>query len=120
MNHKDNNINNPRIKDLILELSQLMGPNVNTTMFEEIFTDIALIGNEHNDIGDHKLLHKALAELRRAITMFLPHRDKRKVAIFGSSRVSDSHPNYKLALELAQGLTRHDYQVITGAQEGET
>ncbi len=118
MSQKDKSVNHPRIKDLILELSQLMGPNANTAMFEEIFTDIAFIGTEHNDVGDHKLIHKALSELRKALKMFLPYRDKRKVAIFGSSRVSDSHPNYKLALELAQGLTRQNYQVITGAGGG--
>ena len=77
-----------------------------------------MIGKDHQNAGDHKLIHKALAELRTALKMFLPYREKRKVAIFGSSRVSDSHPNYKLALELAQGLTHQNYQVITGAGGG--
>lgn len=118
MNHKSKQLNHPRMEALILELSQLMGPNAKPAMFEDIFTDIALIGKEHQDVGDHKLIHKALAELRTALKLFLPHREKRKVAIFGSSRVSDTHPNYKLALELAQGLTRHNHQVITGAGGG--
>jgi uncharacterized protein (TIGR00730 family) len=118
MNHQSKKLNHPRMEALILELSKLMSPNANPAMFEEIFTDIALIGNEHKDVGDHKLIHKALSELRKALKMFLPHRDKRKVAIFGSSRVSNSHPNYKLALELAQGLAHQNYQVITGAGGG--
>lgn len=118
MNHKDKQLNHPHIEALIHELSQLMGPNAKPTMFEEIFTDLALIGREHKDVSDHKLIHKALAELRSALKMFLPHRNKRKVAIFGSSRVSDAHPNYKLALELAQGLVQQNYQVITGAGGG--
>ena len=118
MNHKDKHINNTQIETLIHELSQLMGPSAKPAMFEEIFSDLALIGTEHKDVGDHKLIHKALAELRSAMKMFLPHRKKRKVAIFGSSRVSDSHPNYKLALELAQELVRQNYQVITGAGGG--
>ena len=118
MNHKDKHVNQSHIETLIHEISQLMGPNANPAMFEQIFTDIAMIGKEHKDVGDHKLIHKALAELRSALKMFLPHRDKRKVAIFGSSRVSDSHPNYKLTLELAQGLAGENYQVITGAGGG--
>ena len=118
MNHKDKSLNHPRIEALIRELSQLLGPNAKPEMFEEMFTDLALIGTEHQDSGDHKLIHKTLAELRTALKIFLPYRDKRKVAVFGSSRVSDSHPNYKLALELAQGLTRQNYQVITGAGGG--
>ncbi|MZG30794.1 MAG: LOG family protein [Nitrospinae bacterium] len=118
MNQKDNNINQSRIEELVLELSQLMSPNAKPAMFEEIFADLALIGSEHKDEGDHKLLHKAISELRRAFKVFLPYRNKRKVAIFGSGRVSESHPNYKLALELAQKLVVHDYQVITGAGGG--
>lgn len=118
MNHKDNQIDHPRIEALIHELSQLLGPNAKPAMFEEIFTNLALIGKEHEDAGDHKLIHKALAELRKALKVFLPHRDKRKVAIFGSSRVNESHPNYKLAMELAQGLILQDYQVMTGAGGG--
>ena len=118
MNPKSKKLDHPRMEALILELSQLMGPNANPKMFEDIFTDIALIGKDHQDTGDHKLIHKAFAELHTALKMFLPYREKRKVAIFGSSRVSDSHPNYKLALELAQGLTHQNYQVITGAGGG--
>jgi hypothetical protein len=118
MNHKNHTLDHPRIAALIRELSQLMGPNAKPSMFEQIFTDLAMIGIEHEDPGDHKLIHKALAELRGSMEMFLPHRDKRKVAIFGSSRVKDSHPNYKLALELAQGLVQKGYQVITGAGAG--
>ena len=118
MNHKSHDLNHPRVEALIRELSQLMGPNAKPSMFEEMFTDLALIGLEHQDLGDHKLIHKALAELRESMEMFLPHRGKRKVAVFGSSRVSNSHPNYKLALELAEGLVRQGYQVITGAGGG--
>ncbi len=118
MDQEDNNINHPRIEELVHELSQLMSPNAKPAIFEEIFADLALIGREHKDEGDHKLLQKAISELRRALAIFLPHRNKRKVAIFGSGRVSESHPNYKLALELAQALVLHDYQVITGAGGG--
>ncbi len=113
-----NNINHPRIEALIRELSQLMGPSAKAGMFEEIFTDLALIGLENPDRGDHKLIHKTLKELRQALDMFLPHREKRKVAIFGSARTSDSNPNYQLAMELAKGLAKKHYQVITGAGGG--
>ncbi len=118
MSPKNKKLDHPRIEALIRELSQLMGPDAKAKIFEDMFTDLALIGREHPDHGDHKLIHKALHELREALTTFLPHRDKRKVAVFGSSRTNDSHPDYKLALELAQGLTRQGYQVITGAGGG--
>ena len=118
MNHQDNNLNHPRVEALIRELSQLMGSDAKAEMFEEIFTDLALIGRKNTALGDHKLIHKTLRELREALKLFLPYRHIRKVAIFGSARVSESHPNYKLALELAQGLAQEDFLVLTGAGGG--
>ena len=118
MKDEDSKLNHPRMEALIRELSQLMGPGAKAGMFEKIFTDLALIGRKNPNLGDHKLIHKTLHELRKSLTLFLPHRNKRKVAIFGSARVSDSHPNYEIALELAQGLVKKNYQVITGAGNG--
>ena len=118
MNHENKNLNHPRVEALIRELSQLMGPDANTGMFEEMFTDLALLGRENQDNSDHKLIQKTLRELRESLTLFLPFRSKRKVVVFGSRRVSDSHPNYKLAMELAQGLVHQGFQVITEAGGG--
>ena len=92
-----------------------MGPNAKPELFEEMFTDLVLIGRKHQDTGDHKLIHKALADLHTTLKFFFKNRNKRKVAIFGSGRVVNTHPNYKLAFELAQGLVRQNYHVISGA-----
>ena len=43
MKHEDNNL--PHIEALIRELSQLMGPDAKTRLFEKIFSDIALHRN---------------------------------------------------------------------------
>ena len=53
MNPKSKKLNHPRVEALIRELSQLMGPGAKTGMFEEMFTDLALIGRENQDLGDH-------------------------------------------------------------------
>ena len=118
MTGRNHNLNHPRMEALIQALTQLMGPDAKAGIFEKIFTDLALIGMENPSLGDHKLIHKTLQELRESLCMFLPHRGKRKVAVFGSARVDDSHPNYRLALELARGLAKKNYQVITGAGGG--
>ena len=70
MNPKSKKLNHPRVEALIRELSQLMGPGAKTGMFEEMFTDLALIGRENQDLGDHKLIHKTLQELRESLTLF--------------------------------------------------
>jgi uncharacterized protein (TIGR00730 family) len=118
MNHQNSDLNHPHIKALISELSQLMGPDAKAGMFEEIFTHLALIGTKNPDLGDHKLIRNALRELQVALEIFLPYRSKRKVAVFGSARVNDNHPNYKLAFALAEGLARKDFQIMTGAGGG--
>jgi hypothetical protein len=56
MNHENKNLNHPRVEALIRELSQLMGPDANTGMFEEMFTDLALLGRENKDNSDNKLI----------------------------------------------------------------
>ena len=70
-----------------------MGPNAKPELFEEMFTDLVLIGRKHQGTGDHKLIHKALADLHTTLKLFFKNRNKRKVAIFGSSRVVNTHPN---------------------------
>ena len=45
MNPKSKKLNHPRVETLIRELSQLMGPGAKSGMFEEMFTDLALIGS---------------------------------------------------------------------------
>src|SRR5438046_10083741 len=40
------------------------------------------------------------------------------VTIFGSARVTQRDPYYKLAVELGRGLARHDLAVITGGGPG--
>ena len=118
MNHENKNLNHPRVEALIRELSQLIDPGARPGMFEEIFTDLALIKRENPDIGDHKLIQKTLHELRKSLKLFSPHRSKRKVVVFGSARVSDSYPNYRLAFELAERLAQQAFQVLTGAGAG--
>ena len=38
------------------------------------------------------------------------------VTIFGSARTPSTDPYYKLAVEIAQGLAKHNLAVITGGQ----
>jgi uncharacterized protein (TIGR00730 family) len=68
--------------------------------------------------GDVKLLNTALKELRYAFKVFTPYRRQRKVTIFGSARLSQSHPAYQAAVTFSQRIAQADYMVITGAASG--
>ncbi|GAA0872186.1 TIGR00730 family Rossman fold protein [Gangjinia marincola] len=40
------------------------------------------------------------------------------VSIFGSARTKPNHPNYQLAIDIAEGIVQHGYGVITGGGPG--
>jgi uncharacterized protein (TIGR00730 family) len=68
--------------------------------------------------GDVKLLSTALKELRYSFKVFKPFRDKRKVTIFGSARLPESHPAYAQAVAFSRRIAQAGYMVITGAASG--
>ncbi len=70
------------------------------------------------DIGDARLLNNALKELRHALRVFAPYAGTRKVAVFGSARTREAHPDYVQAERFAEAVVRRGWMVITGAGGG--
>jgi uncharacterized protein (TIGR00730 family) len=68
--------------------------------------------------GDIKLLSTALKELRYSFKVFTPYRHLRKVTIFGSARLPESHPAYASAVEFSRRIAEEGWMVITGAASG--
>jgi predicted Rossmann-fold nucleotide-binding protein len=68
--------------------------------------------------GDVKLLSTALKELRYAFKVFAPYRQRRKVTVFGSARLSAEHPAYAQAVEFSRRMVESRFMVITGAASG--
>src|SRR5215831_12600276 len=68
--------------------------------------------------GDLKVLHRAVRELRYALSVFARYRDVRKVTVFGSARAHASHPAYGLAKAFAQRMVQAGFMVITGGGDG--
>src|SRR5579871_3931619 len=68
--------------------------------------------------GDIKLLSTALKELRYSFKVFTPYRHLRKVSIFGSARLPESHPAYASAVEFSRRVAEAGWMVITGAASG--
>ncbi|MCH8054808.1 MAG: TIGR00730 family Rossman fold protein [Deltaproteobacteria bacterium] len=84
---------------------------------EMIQTILKLAGDEASR-GDLKILNRALKELRYAFKVFAPYRSIRKVSIFGSTRIQEGDPYYRMAVELGRRLADEDFMVITGAGAG--
>ncbi len=84
---------------------------------ELIQTSLKLIPDEH-DIGQLKLLNRALKEMRYAYRVFNPYEGTRKIAIFGSARTPEDHPNYLAARSFSAAIARRGWMSITGAGDG--
>lgn len=90
----------------------------NADQLAGIMRTVVRLANDNARRGDVKILNRAMQELRHAFRIFAPYRQIRKVSIFGSTRVEESDPYYRLARSLAQGLAEAGFMVITGAGPG--
>src|SRR5262249_25442617 len=68
--------------------------------------------------GDIKLLNTALKELRYSFKVFAPYRQVRKVTVFGSARLPESHPAYRQAVAFGRRIAEAGSMVITRAPSG--
>ncbi len=118
MPNKNYKVGDPRIDSLIDELTELCSPQDCQEHFRESLTTLAKFGSEHGDLGDFKLVNRALKEMRHALRIFLPYRNVRKVVVFGSARIGESDPCYLLTMELCEKLVDRKFMVITGAGGG--
>ncbi len=68
--------------------------------------------------GDIKMVTTAVKELRYALKVFAPYKQRHKITIFGSARTPNDHPSYEQAVEFSQKMAAANYMVITGAAHG--
>ena len=90
----------------------------NADLVEEIIGTALRLVDDKTDRLDTKLITSTLKELRYASKIFAPFRGKRKVTVFGSARVPPGDPYYKITVELARGLAKHNLAIITGGGPG--
>ncbi len=87
-------------------------------LLTELFISVYRLGEDRASTGDLKILNSALKELRYAFKLFRPYRHIRKVATFGSARVSRAYPAYAMAEQFGRLMARANWMVITGAASG--
>jgi len=76
------------------------------------------IGSDNTGMGDLKMLHRALREMRYANKVFHPWRHVRKVTVFGSARTHPASAEYEAAEQFSRLMVRESFMVITGAGDG--
>lgn len=109
---------NAAIDAKIAELIAPFGDLLDRRLLTEMIVSVYRLGNDASATGDLKILNAALKELTYAFRIFRPYRDVRKVALFGSARVSREHPAYPVAKAFGQLMTKAGWMTITGAASG--
>ena len=118
MKSKPYTTHNTSVDAKIAELVAPFGDAFDRRMLSEMMISVYRLGEDRSSTGDLKMLNAALKELRYAFKIFRPYRDVRKVAMFGSSRMTHRHPAYSIAKEFGRRMAQADWIVITGAASG--
>ncbi len=87
-------------------------------LIEEMVTTALGLHGEEINMGELRLMRQALREMRAGFTMFGRYRTLRKVAVFGSARTPEEHPDYGAAREFTRLLALRHWMTITGAGPG--
>jgi uncharacterized protein (TIGR00730 family) len=90
----------------------------NDELVVEMLQTIMRLDQSPASRGDLKVFNRTLKELRVAFKLFAPHRSVRKVSIFGSARIGQEDPHYRMALAFARRLVQEGFMVITGSGGG--
>ncbi len=95
------------------------GHDTDEDLVREIIVTALKLIKDKTDRGDIKMMNTALKELRYSFLVFDPHRDRKKVAVYGSARTGPEDPNYTMAEEFARRMAvDHGWMVVTGAGPG--
>lgn len=106
------------IDSRIEELTRSFKDGQDRRLISEIITSAYRMGQGQASTIDLKIVNSALKELQHAFKVFRPYGHVRKVATFGSARVSRQHPAYGMAKEFGERMVKAGWMVITGAASG--
>jgi len=70
------------------------------------------------DLGQVKVMTRALKEMRLAYRVFNRYRGVRKISLFGSARTPEHHPDYIAARDFGRMMAAEGWMAITGAGDG--
>lgn len=73
---------------------------------------------EKHDIGQLKVITRAIKEMRYAYNIFNKYKTGPCVSIFGSARTPEDHPDYIIARDFSAGMASKGWMCITGAANG--
>lgn len=102
------------IEQLIHKLPDLQ----NRQLIAQMLASVVRLASSEIDRLDWKILAASLADMERALQLFHTYRHVRKVTIFGSARTAPTAPEYLMAVDFAQCVTKLGFMVMTGGGGG--
>lgn len=111
------NLGRPELDQAIVDLVAAASDNANQDLIVEMLTTALKLHRDGATKADLKLINTALKEMRYSNLVFSRHEEP-KVTIYGSARLKDDDPEYRLTTEFASLMTRHGWGIITGAGPG--
>jgi len=106
-----------QINALIAEAGQDTDTLTGKLIREAVHTSLKLITDGADD-GEIKLVSRSLKELRYALRVFRPYRERRKISVFGSARTPADHPAYIAGYDFSKQIAQAGWMTITGAGGG--
>jgi len=103
-----------RVRQLVADFGTEHSPE----LIEEMIVTALKMARDRTGIADLKLIARSMKELRYAAKIFAHYQSFRKVAVFGSARVSPDSPEAMVAAEFARGMVEHGFMIITGGGDG--
>lgn len=112
----------PMAKDEMLSQVQALldrpDDDLQATLLKEILSGVLRLHEAQIESLDLKIVNRALKELRHAFGVFQGYRDRPKVSVFGSARITAEDPVYHLALRFTRRMVEAGYMIITGGADG--
>jgi hypothetical protein len=102
----------------VCELVREWGAEKSPELIEEMIVTALKIARDRMTVADLKLINRSIKEMRNAAKVFAPFQHLRKVAVFGSARVSADSPEFKVAEDFGREMVAHKFMVITGGGDG--
>lgn len=114
-------LNDPPILDKIHELIKMVDPDCEEYEGElatQLIQTALRLLIDKTDLGQMKLMTRALKEMRYAYKIFRQYPGVRIVSIFGSARTPSNHPDYLAARDFSDEMSLAGWTCMTGAAEG--
>ncbi len=110
-------LGNPELDARVRELVAAVSDNQNQDLIAELVTTVLKLHRDSASRADLKMMNTALKEMRYSNLVFSRHREP-KVTIYGSARITEVDPNYRVAEDFASRIVTRGWGVITGAGPG--